>query len=265
MLSLDKQKPKFEEPLELNDSTAKKIFGYNFFIYGYKEGRIFFKKPDPDNADNYAVIYFGVLIFLGLLLGGSFLLRIIVLLVYGVYALNVFKTEKYIVLDYYKNLFYLETHNLFHQKITELFHFSTIQDISTIYEEKMIPTNFGRRGRNNYRKIIIASIVFLLNNKKSYRFISFGNCYFEELEFIASKLAVALKKNYLDNTNRLPLGTVQSGGESRFEALLPGQLPRISFYENVKIDEPFTVNPLLGGLIILIGSILVICFLGKYF
>ena len=264
MIGLEKQKSNYEEPLELNDNTARKIFGYNFFISGYKEGRIFFKKTDLDNADKLAVIYFGVLIFLGLTAYGSFLLKFIILLIYVVYSLNIFKTENYIVLDYYKKEIYLETHNLFYQKKVELFPFSRIQDISTTYEERMIPSSFSDHGRNRYRKITIGSIILLLSNNQSYRFISYVDYYFEKLEFIASKLAVALKKNYLDNTNRLPLSIELAGGESRYKALLPGQLPQITFCTPEKKYEPFTVGPFLGGIIILIGVIIVIGLIGKF-
>ena len=263
MLNLEKQNSNNPEPLELNDNTAKKIFGYNFFISEYKEGRIIFKKPDPDNADKFAIIYFGVLLFLILIIYGSLLLKFVGFLIYVVYTLNVFKTENYIVLDYYKNVFYLETHNLFYQKRAELFPVSKIQDISTIYEEKLIPELKSRNGRTCYRKLIIASIVFLLNNNQSYRFISYVNCYFENLEFIASKLAVALKKNYLDNTKRLPLTTVLSGGESRYKALIPGESAKLAFC-TYKRNNYSGINPILGGLIILIGSILVVYFINKY-
>lgn len=263
MGSLEKQSSNYAEPLQLNDNTARKLFGNNFFISGYKEGRIFFKKIDPDNADKFAVLYFGMLIFFILIVGGSLLLKFIALLIYAVFALNVFKTENYIVLDYYKNVFYLETHNLFHQKTVELFPFSKIQDISTIYEEKMVPSRYSGRGKDNYRKITIGSIIFLLSNNQSYRFISYVDIYFEELEFIASKLAVALKKNYLANTNRLPLSTVLSGGESRFKALLPGEHTKLSFCTD-KGNDSNGINPLLGGIIIIIGVAIVIFLIAKF-
>ena len=263
MINTEKQNSNYADPLELNDNTARKIFGHNFFISGYKEGRIFFKKIDPDNADKLAVLYFGTLIFIMLTLNGSLLLKFIALLIYAVYALNVFKTENYIVLDYYKNVFYLETHNLFHQKKVELFPFSKIQDISTIYEERKIPSRYGGRGEKKYTTIIIGSVIFLLSNNQSYRFISHVDYYFEKLEFIASKLAVVLKKNYLDNTNKLPLSVELSGGESRFKALLPGEHTRLSFWTGKENDSK-GINPFLGGIIIFIGSIIVIFLLLKY-
>ena len=202
MINLEKQNSNISEPLELNDKTAKKIFGFNHLISHYKEGRVFFNKYDVENADKLAVMYFGFIIFLAMINFESYLLRFFILLGYVIYGLIVFTTKKYVVLDYYKKEFYYETHNLFFQKKSKVFPFDKIQNIKIVFEEKTIIQKFGSK-RNSTATISIANIVFYSSNNKSFLFLSSPDNNFTTLNTIARNLALALKKDYSQNAKRV--------------------------------------------------------------
>ena len=187
MINLEKQNSKNAEPLELNDNTVRRIFGYNPFISHYKEGRVFFNRYEIENADKLAIIFMGFIIFLAMINFESYLLRIVILLAYILLALNVFNTKKYVVLDYYKKEFYYETHNLFFQKKSKVFPFDKIQNIK----------------RNSTATISIANIVFYSSNNKSFLFLSSPDNNFTTLNTIARNLALALKKDYSQNAKRV--------------------------------------------------------------
>ena len=200
MVNLEKQDSNNSEPLELNDNTARKIFGFNPLISHYKEGKVFFNKYDVENADKLAVMYFGFIIFLAMINFESYLFRILILLAFVIFALIVFTTKNYIVLDYYKKEFYYETHNIFFQKQSKAFPFDKIQNIRIVFDEKIIIKNFSKR--NNTATIRVASIVFYSSNNKSFRFISSPDTYFTELNTIAKNLALALNKDFSANAQR---------------------------------------------------------------
>lgn len=202
MINLEKQNSKNAEPLELNDNTVRRIFGYNPFISHYKEGMVFFNRYEIENADKLAIIFMGFIIFLAMINFESYLLRIVILLAYILLALNVFNTKKYVVLDYYKKEFYYETHNLFFQKKSKVFPFDKIQNIKIVFEEKTIIQKFGSK-RNSTATISIANIVFYSSNNKSFLFLSSPDNNFTTLNTIARNLALALKKDYSQNAKRV--------------------------------------------------------------
>ena len=195
------------EKLDLNIDTV-----YKFFLICPEEiiikepGKILFPKFYIDKID-YAVDIWGVFLLLSLPLITFYPFAITLLILFFCIGLYLASLKEYIVLDYIKKEFYYEKRSLFSISKKSLFSFDDIIEIGNSYEKKE---------KKNSSAIIekpeifeeVKICLFLKDNNTFilHKFIRDINTpEIKANEDFAKLLALALKKKYTNNPDRLLL------------------------------------------------------------